>query len=80
MQIVQTWYNMDTDVRGKSMEHKSFVDRGYLDRFDAMEEKSIQTSFEKSWLYVRSDVSQQENEWRAEAQLCVQPRLVFNNR
>jgi len=71
---------MDTDVRGKSMEHKSFVNRGYLDRFDAMEEKCIQTSFEKSWLlYDRSDVSQQENEWRAEAQLCV-PRLVFNNR
>jgi len=63
------------------MEHKSFVDRDYLDRFDAMEEKSIQTSFEKSWLlYDWSDVSQQENKWRAEAQSCVQPRLVFNNR
>jgi len=72
---------MATDVRGDSMEHKSFVDRGYLDRLDAMEEKSVQTSFEKSWfLYDRSDVSQQENEWRAEAQSCVQSRLVFNNR
>jgi len=71
---------MDTDIRGKSMEHKSFVDRVYLNRFDAMEEKFIQ-NFEKSWLlYDRSDVSQQENEWRAEAQLCVQPRLIFNNR
>lgn len=54
--------------------------RSCMHRFDVMEGKFNQKSFEKFRLFDRPVVRQQQNGWYAETQPCVQPRLTFNNR